>query len=418
MSESGAPLDSFEVLLRRRMVSASDRALRPFEPSTVALKAAAGSAAWPAAKPARRTGWYVLLAAMLVVAALVFAAGSGAFRNLIVAPVGPSPSPYSSVAPSLAPVAPSLAPSQTAVTASPGVSASSADAEGLILFGVSVSVKSGATGTYCTMFYTIHPDGSGERQLPADCLPYGNAYWGPTGDSIIYDSTPLHSTSTLISEGTADGGSPRALLTLSGGFMPAFSPDGSQIAYAGLGSAPGARGIFIADADGTKPRQLTSPKAGISDFGPLFSPDGSRLVFTRFGSNSTEVWMVNGDGTDLHSLTADLPESMSAHWSPDGSHLLFSGTQTVGTDVGLWTINGDGTGLTPIITDTHSRDENADWSPDGSRIVYTHFEPAIGVRSLRLMNADGSGVTTLSYPIGAGGNNPILGPDWGQPVTH
>ena len=137
MSESGAPIDSFEVLLRRRMVSASDRALRPFEPSAIALKAAAGSVARPAAKSAGRTAWYVLLAAMLVLTALVFAAGSGAFRNLIVTPVGPSPSA------AFLSCSDPLAPSQAAVPASPSVSASSAGADGLILFGVSVSVGDG-----------------------------------------------------------------------------------------------------------------------------------------------------------------------------------------------------------------------------------------------------------------------------------
>ena len=411
---SGQPLDSFEVLLRRRMVTASARALRPFEPSAIALNAAAGSAARPAAKFAGRTAWYVLLAAMLLLTALAFAAGSGAFRNLIVAPVSPSPSPDSSAAPS-------VAPSHAAATASPIASASSA-ADDLILFGVSVSVNSGATGTYCTMFYTINPDGSGERQLPADCLPYGNAYWGPMGDSIIYDSTPLHSTSTLISEGTADGGSPTALLTLSGGFMPAFSPDGSQIAYAGLGSAPGARGIFIADADGTHPRQLTSrPKGEGEDLQPRFSPDGSRLVFWRLtdhpvGTTSgNELWIVNADGTDLHQLTDALAGSMFAQWSPDGSRLLFSGSQTAGSetamaDPGLWTINADGTGLAPIIYGTGDRYEDFDWSPDGSRIVY--FDPSTG--SLRVMNADGSGITTLLS--NHAGNN-YVGPDWGQPFT-
>ena len=85
--------------------------------------------------------------------------------------------------------------------------------------------------------------------------------------------------------------------------------------------------------------------------------------------------------------------------------------------MGLWTIDADGTGLTPIVTGTDGRDENADWSPDGSRIVYNHLEPATGVRSLRLMNADGSGVTTLSYPVNANRNNNIVGPDWGQPLT-
>jgi Tol biopolymer transport system component len=106
---------------------------------------------------------------------------------------------------------------------------------------------------------------------------------------------------------------------------------------------------------------------------------------------------------------------MFAQWSPDGSRLLFSGSQTAGSetamaDPGLWTINADGTGLAPIIYGTGDRYEDSDWSPDGSRIVY--FDPSTG--SLRVMNADGSGITTLLS--NHAGNN-YTGLDWGQPVA-
>ena len=127
--------------------------------------------------------------------------------------------------------------------------------------------------------------------------------------------------------------------------------------------------------------------------------------------------MVNTDGTDLHRLTAaTLASPMYAHWSPDGSHLLFTGTPdgSGSADEGLWTIDADGTGLTPIITGTGGRDQDADWSPDGSRIVFTHFD-ATGISSLRVMNADGSGVTTLLSD--ARGRTQFVAPDWGQPDT-
>jgi TolB protein len=305
-------------------------------------------------------------------------------------------------------------------SSAPSAQTNPAASAALILFGISVSVDGGASGTYCTTFHTIRPDGSGERELAGGCLAYGNASWAPTGDRMIFDSTPLSSSATLISEVAADGGSPGALLTLSDGSMPAYSPDGSQIAYAGLGSAPGAGGIFIATADGTNPHQLTSPEGGSGDLQPRFSPDGSRLAFTRMTNDPAspfEVWVVNTDGTDLHRLIAALAESTAARWSSDDSHLLFSGSRSTSLpDVGLWTIDADGTGLTPVVTGTGGRDENPDWSPDGSRIVYTHFEPKTGVNSLRVMNADGSGVTTLLSNSG-GNDGKYVSPDWGLPNT-
>ncbi len=71
---------------------------------------------------------------------------------------------------------------QSAPTPSTSVSAPSASQEtsaggdGLILFGINESV---GDGTRCTTFHTVRPDGSGHRALPVDCMPYGNASWGP-----------------------------------------------------------------------------------------------------------------------------------------------------------------------------------------------------------------------------------------------
>ena len=85
--------------------------------------------------------------------------------------------------------------------------------------------------SYCTTFHTIRPDGSDERQLAVGCLVFGNASWGPAGDGIIIDSSPLSGSPTQISKVAVDGSAPHVLLTVPG-VTPAFSPDGSQIAYA------------------------------------------------------------------------------------------------------------------------------------------------------------------------------------------
>ena len=70
--------------------------------------------------------------------------------------------------------------------------------DGLILFQMRHSVRNNdGTGTYCSTFHTIRPDGSGERQLLGDCVDSGNASWSPTGDSIIIGITFSSSTTQI-----------------------------------------------------------------------------------------------------------------------------------------------------------------------------------------------------------------------------
>ncbi|MFI5041629.1 MAG: TolB family protein [Acidimicrobiales bacterium] len=209
-------------------------------------------------------------------------------------------------------------------TASPAPSASSAPSpasDGLILFTVYDQVGPSS----CATFHTIRPDGSDEQQLAVGCPVFGSASWSPAGDGVIIDSSPLSGNPTQISKVAIDGSAPHVLLTVPG-VTPALSPDGSHIAYEERS------GIFIAAADGRQPRKLTSTPdpTKSADSEPSFAPDGSRLVFTRMTTDpsglvgdTTEVWMVNADGTNLHRLTAGLSGSSFARWSPDGSHLLF-----------------------------------------------------------------------------------------------
>src|SRR2546427_7703409 len=86
-------------------------------------------------------------------------------------------------------------------------------------------------------------------------------------------------------------GSERLQLTfppMNANFVPAWSPDGSQIAFAGSISG-GLLRIFRISRDGGNPEQLTEGKHGGGDVRPSWSPDGKTLVFGEYSSSGVPV---------------------------------------------------------------------------------------------------------------------------------
>ncbi|MEW6364169.1 MAG: hypothetical protein AB1714_05975 [Acidobacteriota bacterium] len=100
-------------------------------------------------------------------------------------------------------------------------------------------------------------------------------------------------------------------LTSSGAddLFPAWSPDGSQIAF--CTNRDGNMEIYVMNADGKKPHRLTSNSAG--EYGPHWSSNGTRIAFDSnldgIAEDHWEVFVMNSDGSDLHRVTTTPPEA-------------------------------------------------------------------------------------------------------------
>jgi Tol biopolymer transport system component len=95
---------------------------------------------------------------------------------------------------------------------------------------------------------------------------------------------------------------------------PAWSPDGTRIAY--THTADGHNEIWVVNADGTGGHAATSAAAGANgDMDPTWSPDGGWIAFTRGSINSPAIYAVRPDGTDLRRITADDSREGHACWS-------------------------------------------------------------------------------------------------------
>jgi TolB protein len=159
--------------------------------------------------------------------------------------------------------------------------------------------------------------------------------------------------------------------------------------------------IFVADPDGSHPRQITAD-APSSDVQPSFSPNGTRLAYQSIDVSTLTVRLIVMDPDGTHRrVVATLPAVAAASgptigwfrlsWSPDSQQLAY--TAPVAGTQQMFVVNADGTGQRQI-GDTTLEGHDPTWSPTGTRIAFGggRFDAD---RGIYVMNADGSATRRL-----------------------
>jgi len=273
--------------------------------------------------------------------------------------------------------------------------------------------------------FTINPDGTGLKQVThgrPEAGQYGLA-WSPDGSSLLYQVPGKGY--DILEKANADGSdaapwSPPCTGQCLGDDYPEYNAGGTKVVYDraygpvktiyGAGEAR-VVAIFMANADGTDPTQLTmkhSVPYGAGDQRPVWSPDGTKIAFwrqpptTKAGQPPGAIWLMNANGSDQHRLTPVALDAIEPHWSTNGTIVFSSnGAFLKGKDANVYSIRPDGSSLKQL---THYggglQAIVKDVSPDGTEILF-HLRVANeygpGRNQLYVMNADGSGARQLTH---------------------
>lgn len=165
----------------------------------------------------------------------------------------------------------------------------------------------------------------------------------------------------------SDGYGEQTVLSTSEPIMsPAWSPDGSHLAYVTF--EQGHAAVYVQSLL-TNQRKVVANYRG-SNSAPAWSPDGQQLAVVLTRDGGSHIYLVRADGSDLRRLTFSGVIDTEPNFSPDGQYLLFTSDRGGSPQIYRMPVAG---GVVERLTFEGGNNFSPRYSLDGKSFVFAHF---------------------------------------------
>jgi len=222
-------------------------------------------------------------------------------------------------------------------------------------------------------------DGQNAQSILISSEPIMSPAWAPDGARMAYVSFQNKKPILFVQSLTASK-QPAPVANYRGSnSAPAWSPDGKQLAA--VLTKDGTSQVYLMNVDGTNLRRITFSDA--IDTEPFFTPDGQSIYFTSDRGGSPQIYRMPAGGGEPVRVTFEGDYNVSPRISHDGKILAY--ISRVNGRFQLMAMDLDSKQV-QTLTDG-PRDESPSFAPNGRIILYATDNDNRGV--LAAVSSDG-----------------------------